>query len=81
MRGLATVLLIGAPLVAAHGKISVATGDAGGNGTALGIQGGIIPGAGKNKVTEPDTTVFRGDNADACGRTKGVSPLRCIYPY
>lgn len=63
--------LAASPLVAAHGKIAVATGDAGGNGTALGIQGAVIPGAGKNKVTEPDTTVFKGDNADACGRTNG----------
>lgn len=65
--------LAASPLVAAHGKIAVATGDAGGNGTALGIQGAVIPGAGTNKVTEPDTTVFKGDAADACGRTKGVS--------
>lgn len=63
--------LAASPLVAAHGKIAVATGDAGGNGTALGIQGAIVPGAGKNKVTEPDTTVFKGDAADACGRTNG----------
>ncbi|PSR90320.1 hypothetical protein BD289DRAFT_466721 [Coniella lustricola] len=63
--------LAASPLVAAHGKIAVATGDAGGNGTALGIQGGVIPGAGKNKVTEPDTTVFKGDAADACGKTTG----------
>lgn len=63
--------LAASPLVAAHGKIAVATGDAGGNGTALGIQGAVIPGAGKNKVTEPDTTVFKGDAADACGRTNG----------
>jgi len=68
-----TAVLAASPLVAAHGKIAVATGDAGGNGTALGIQGGIIPGAGRNKVTEPDTTVFKGKNADACGQTKGVS--------
>jgi hypothetical protein len=68
-----TVLLAATPLVAAHGKIAVAQGDAGGNGTALGIQGGVIPGAGKNKVTEPDTTVFKGANADGCGLTKGVS--------
>ncbi len=53
----------------------MAKGDAGGNGTALGIQGGIVPGAGSNKVTEPDTTVFKGKNADACGQTKGVSLL------
>ncbi|KAJ4396142.1 hypothetical protein N0V93_000360 [Gnomoniopsis smithogilvyi] len=64
--------LAASPLVAAHGKIAVATGDAGGNGTALGIQGAVVPGAGKNKVTEPDTTVFKGDAADACGRTNGA---------
>lgn len=63
--------LAASPFVAAHGKIAVATGDAGGNGTALGIQGAVIPGAGRNKVTEPDTTVFKGDNADGCGLTKG----------
>lgn len=65
------IALAASPLVAAHGKIAVATGDAGGNGTALGIQGAVIPGPGKNKVTEPDTTVFKGDAADACGRTNG----------
>lgn len=67
------IALAASPLVAAHGKIAVATGDAGGNSTALGIQGAVIPGAGKNKVTEPDTTVFKGDQADSCGRTNGVS--------
>ncbi|KAG8168480.1 hypothetical protein KVR01_001229 [Diaporthe batatas] len=65
------IALAASPLVAAHGKIAVATGDAGGNSTALGIQGGVIPGPGKNKVTEPDTTVFKGDQADSCGRTNG----------
>jgi len=85
--------LLAAPLVAAHGKIAVATGDQGGNGTALGskytplillstpqtnniaVQGGIIPGAGPNQETEPDTTIFQGKNADGCGRTEGVSTL------
>ncbi|KAH8887882.1 hypothetical protein GQ53DRAFT_725620 [Thozetella sp. PMI_491] len=71
LQTLITALLVGTPLVAAHGKVAVATGDAGGNGTALGIQGGVIPGAGANKVTEPDTTVFKGDQKDACGRTTG----------
>jgi hypothetical protein len=82
--------LLAAPLAAAHGKIAVATGDQGGNGTALGskytplimsasqtkdiaVQGGIIPGAGPNKKTEPDTTVFQGKNAKGCGETEGVS--------
>lgn len=73
------IALAASPLVAAHGKIAVATGDAGGNSTALGIQGAVIPGAGKNKVTEPDTTVFKGDAADACGRTNGVSTLALVH--
>ncbi|KND87390.1 hypothetical protein TOPH_08007 [Tolypocladium ophioglossoides CBS 100239] len=37
------------PLVAAHGRINVATGDADGNTTALGIQGGVAPGTGRNR--------------------------------
>lgn len=69
---LLVLALAATPLVAAHGKIAVATGDAGGNGTALGIQGAVIPGAGRNKITEPDTTVFKGQGADACGRTNGA---------
>ncbi|KKY24163.1 putative cas1 appressorium specific protein [Phaeomoniella chlamydospora] len=55
--------------VTAHGKVSVATGDQGGNGTALGIMGAVIPGEGRNRETEVDTTVFDGSNADACGQT------------
>lgn len=67
--------LVAASSVAAHGKIAVATGDLGGNGTALGIEGGIVPGPGKNSVTETDTTVFKGAAADGCGKTK-VSTTR-----
>jgi hypothetical protein len=49
------------------------TGDAGGNTTALGIQGGVVPGAGPNSKTEVDTTVFQQLNAvsDGLGRTEG----------
>ncbi len=36
------------PLVAAHGKVAVITGDAGGNTTGLAIRGGVVPGAGAN---------------------------------
>ncbi|KAK2068817.1 hypothetical protein P8C59_003436 [Phyllachora maydis] len=72
MQALITALVASAPLIAAHGKVAVVTGDAGGNGTALGIQGGVIPGAGKNAVTEPDTTVFKGANAAGCGETTGL---------
>jgi len=64
--------LAASPLVAAHGKIAVMTGDAGGNTTGLGIQGAIIPGAGTNKQTEVDTTVFSSKAAasDGLGKTK-----------
>ena len=49
------------------------TGDAGGNTTALGIQGGVVPGAGSNSKTEVDTTVFSSVKAatDGLGRTEG----------
>jgi hypothetical protein len=65
--------LAAAPLVAAHGKVAAVTGDAGGNGTALGIMGGIVPGPGRNKVTEVDTTVFGKTNiaTDGLGKTTG----------
>jgi len=64
---------LAASTVAAHGKISVVTGDAGGNGTALGIQGGIVPGAGSNSKTEVDTTVFGSTKiaTDGLGATTG----------
>jgi hypothetical protein len=49
------------------------TGDAGGNTTALGIQGGIVPGAGSNSKTEIDTTIFSQLKAasNGLGRTEG----------
>ncbi|KIM98662.1 hypothetical protein OIDMADRAFT_167470 [Oidiodendron maius Zn] len=67
------VALVASPLVAAHGKVAVITGDAGGNTTALGIQGGIVPGPGKNSVTEVDTTVFNSKKAlsNGLGKTTG----------
>ncbi|OAF99613.1 uncharacterized protein CC84DRAFT_1075295, partial [Paraphaeosphaeria sporulosa] len=60
-------------LISAHGKVAAVVGDAGGNGTALGIQGGIVPGPGKNKVTEVDTTVFGKTNiaTNGLGKTTG----------
>lgn len=54
--------LVATPLVSAHGKIAVVTGDLGGNGTALGIRGGVVAGAGPNYKTEVDTTVFWSHN-------------------
>jgi hypothetical protein len=49
------------------------TGDAGGNTTALGIQGGVVPGAGSNSKTEVDTTVFNSVKAatNGLGKTTG----------
>ncbi|KAL1602696.1 hypothetical protein SLS60_006116 [Paraconiothyrium brasiliense] len=60
-------------LISAHGKVAAVAGDAGGNGTAIGIQGGIVPGPGKNKVTEVDTTVFGKTNiaTNGLGKTQG----------
>jgi len=68
-----TIALAASPLVAAHGKIAVMTGDMGGNGTALGIQGGVVPGPGPNGKTELDTTVFGNTNimSDGLGKTTG----------
>ncbi|OLN81505.1 hypothetical protein CCHL11_10302 [Colletotrichum chlorophyti] len=67
------LLTLLAPLVAAHGNVQVVTGDQGGNTTALGIQGGIVPGPGPNKVTEVDTTQFRSTNilSNGLGKTTG----------
>lgn len=38
------------PLVAAHGKVAQMQGDVTGNTTGIAIQGGVVPGPGKNKV-------------------------------
>ncbi|KAH6723711.1 hypothetical protein DL95DRAFT_386579 [Leptodontidium sp. 2 PMI_412] len=67
------VALAASPLVSAHGKVAVMTADMGGNTTALGIMGGIVPGPGRNKVTEVDTTVFGKVNpmSDGLGKTAG----------
>jgi len=67
------IALAASPLVTAHGKVAVVTGDVGGNTTALGILGGVVPGPGRNKVTEVDTTVFGQTNAlsDGLGKTPG----------
>ncbi|KAI0802332.1 hypothetical protein GGR55DRAFT_455167 [Xylaria sp. FL0064] len=53
--------LSAASLVCAHSNIQSVTGDQGGNGTALGIKGAVVPRFGKNDDTERDTTVFGGD--------------------
>ncbi|CAK7200567.1 hypothetical protein SEUCBS139899_003265 [Sporothrix eucalyptigena] len=67
------IALASSPLVAAHGKLAVIQGDAGGNTTGLGIQGGVVPGAGPNSKTEVDTTIFNSIKAQSngLGRTEG----------
>ncbi|KAI0198885.1 hypothetical protein F4808DRAFT_434130 [Astrocystis sublimbata] len=54
-------ILSAANVIYAHGNIQSVTGDRGGNGTALGIKGAVIPRFGKNDDTERDTTVFGGN--------------------
>ena len=70
---LSTLTLL-APLAHAHGKVVSVRGDLGGNGTALGIIGNIVPGTGPNAVTEIDTTFFKNAElrSDGLGKTKGT---------
>ncbi|PSR82276.1 hypothetical protein BD289DRAFT_371464 [Coniella lustricola] len=72
------IALAASPLVAAHGKIAVAVGDAGGNTTALGIQGAVVPGAGSNSKTEVDTTTYNGKSlkSDSLGETTDTGKLK-----
>ncbi|KAL0939686.1 cas1 appressorium specific protein [Colletotrichum truncatum] len=65
--------LAATPLVAAHGKPVVLTGNLGGNGTALANMGGVVPLTGPNRKTEVDTTVFKSRNimTDGLGKTTG----------
>ena len=69
-------------LVSAHGKVAVVKGDAGGNGTALGIIGGIVPGYGPNDETEIDTTKFKRVRiaTDGLGETTGdgINKAGCL---
>lgn len=64
-------LLASSSLVAGHGAIIGATGDAGGQGSAI----GVVPttprdGTGRNPFQQ-DSTRFRGDAAASCGETLG----------
>ncbi|KAJ9500497.1 hypothetical protein H2202_004292 [Exophiala xenobiotica] len=58
--------------VAGHGCIIAATGDAGGNGTALGIDPSTPRDGTKKKPFEQDTTRFAGAQADTFGETAEV---------
>ncbi|TGO55915.1 hypothetical protein BOTNAR_0234g00050 [Botryotinia narcissicola] len=64
-------LLALSPLVVAHGKIAVVTGNLGGNGTALGIKGAVVADTGSNSKTELDTTVFD-IGSNNCGQTEAA---------
>ncbi|KAF2258580.1 hypothetical protein CC78DRAFT_478304, partial [Lojkania enalia] len=68
-----TIILSVPCLVTAHGKVTSATGDLGGNTTALGILGATVPGTGPNDITEVDTTIFKKKNilSNGLGKTTG----------
>lgn len=51
--------LAASPLVSAHGRLDVIQGDAGGNTTGLGVQGGVVPGAGPNSKVRTATACRR----------------------
>lgn len=72
--------LSAASMVSAHGKVMVVTGNAGGNGTAIGINGAAVPQFGKNAATESDTTVFGGNANDpttnGLGKTTSSGALK-----
>ncbi len=58
-----------AELVAGHGAIIAATGDAGGQGSALGIDSSTPRDGTRRKPFQQDTTRFQGDAADTFGET------------
>ena len=67
---IATILLAGSHLVAGHGVITAATGNAGGNGSAIGVDPSTPRDGTKPNPFEQDTTRFKGQAADTCGSTK-----------
>lgn len=68
----AASLLAAAQLVAGHGAIIAATGDAGGNGMALGIDPNTPRDGTRRDPFQQDATRFKGDNADTFGETVGA---------
>ncbi|ROT36135.1 hypothetical protein SODALDRAFT_328507 [Sodiomyces alkalinus F11] len=65
-------LLASAHLVAGHGAIISATGDAGGQGMALGIDTSTPRDGTRRRPFQQDSTRFRGDQADTFGETIGA---------
>lgn len=59
-------------LVAGHGAIIKAVGDAGGAGSAIGIDPNTPRDGTKRNPFQADSTRFKGDNADTCGQTVGA---------
>ncbi|KAF9630558.1 putative cas1 domain-containing protein 1 protein [Lasiodiplodia theobromae] len=66
------VICASSPLVAGHAAIIGAQGDAGGNGSAIGIVGSTPRDGTRRNPFQADATRFRGDAADTCGETIGA---------
>jgi hypothetical protein len=64
-------LLAAAQLVAGHGAIIAATGDAGGTGMALGVDTSTPRDGTRRNPFQQDSTRFRGDAAETVGETLG----------
>lgn len=60
-----------ARLVASHGAIIAATGDAGGNGMAIGVDTSTPRDGTRRNPFQQDSTRFRGDAAETFGETLG----------
>ena len=59
------------PMVASHGAIIAATGDAGGTGMAIGVDTSTPRDGTRRNPFQQDSTRFRGDAADTVGETLG----------
>ncbi|KAK3318588.1 hypothetical protein B0H66DRAFT_244342 [Apodospora peruviana] len=68
---LALTILATAELVAGHGAIIAASGDAGGTGMALGIDTSTPRDGTRRNPFQQDSTRFKGDAADTFGETLG----------
>lgn len=64
-------LLASSSLVAGHGAIIGATGDAGGQGSAIGVDPNTPRDGTNRNPFQQDSTRFRGDAAATCGETLG----------
>ncbi|EEP76608.1 conserved hypothetical protein [Uncinocarpus reesii 1704] len=66
---LLVALLAAADFAAGHGAIVSATGDQGGQGSAIGIDQNTPRDGTRRTPFQQDTTRFRGANRDTCGET------------